>query len=297
MKIYSDFEKIEYAVPCIALGNFDGMHLGHLEVLSAAKEHGESFGALLFDVHSAEMLGGGVKVITSLDEKLSVLSEIGADFAVIVSFDESFKNKSCREFAEYLAKIGVKAVSVGYDYRCGKGASADCNELKLELEKLGLELIISSPVEVDGIVVKSSRIRGLISCGDISAANRLLTRAYSVFGKVTTGKQNGRLMGFPTANIEVPANRLLPKDGVYYGECMIDKRYRVILNVGKNPTFNAGVRTVEAHIIGFSGDLYGEELRIELFERIRDCKRFNSPEELAKQLESDREYALNREQR
>ncbi len=293
MKIYSSSEKIEYSSPCIALGNFDGLHLGHQKVINAAKEYGDSFGVLLFDIHSEEILGNRVKIITNLDEKLNILERLGMDFAVIVNFDDDFKNKSCEEFAGFIKGLGVKSVSVGYDYRCAKGAAAGCDELGTALAKLGIDLIVSEPVKEGGILVKSSKIRELLEEGNISLANRLLTRAFSITGIVSEGKQNGRLMGFPTANLSIDENRVLPKDGVYVGECVIDKAYRVILNIGNNPTFNADNRTVEAHIIGFDGDIYGSILSIDIWERLRDCKRFSSPDELAKQLKADRAYAIS----
>ncbi len=288
MKIYRQNEKIEYTNPCIALGNFDGLHMGHLKVIDNARRIGDSFGVCLFDVHSSN----SVKILTSLEDKLSILEDIGADFAVIVEFNEAFRNKSLTEFAEFIKNIGAKFVSVGYDYRCAKCASADSIDLKNELGKLGIGVIISEPVEKDGLAVKSTLIRELIEEGNITKANKLLTRPFSICGKVTKGKQNGRLIGFPTANIEPESGRIIPNDGVYVGECVIDKAYPVILNIGKNPTFDASKRTIEAHIIDFSGDIYGCNLSLKLFERIRDCIRFNSVDELAKQLEKDRQYAL-----
>ncbi len=293
MKIYKPNEKIEYPNPSIALGNFDGLHLGHIKVIENAKTSGDSFGALLFNTHSDST----VKEITTFEEKLEILEKIGVDFVAMVEFDENFKSKTCREFCMYLDELGVKAVSVGYDYRCGKGASADCFELKKELFELGIKTVILPPVEKDAEIVKSTMIRKLILNGDIKNANRLLFREFSLSGKVIKGKQNGRLLGFPTANIEIAKNKLLPADGVYLGECTLSKKYRVILSIGKNPTFNASVRTVEAHIIDYDDDLYGENISIKLFDRIRDCKRFLSLDELSKQLKMDREYAIGFKER
>ncbi len=290
MKIYHYGEKIEYPLPAVALGNFDGMHLGHLRVIETAKEKGESFGALLFDRHSAP----NIKVITTLEEKIEILKELGADFAYVVSFNDDFRNMSCAEFCDFLFSIGVKTVSVGYDYRCGKGATADSTELTKELGLRGIETIVSEPVLVDNKAVKSSKIRELIADGDIESANNLMTRPYKISGAVSDGLKNGRKLGFPTANIEVGYEILLPKDGVYCCECQIEgKRYPVVLNIGKNPTFDAKKRTVEAHIIDFDDDIYGKRLDIDFYKRIRGEVKFDSMEELSHQINLDRQFVIS----
>lgn len=290
MKTYFSGEKIEYQSPAIALGNFDGMHMGHIKVIEAAKNRGGSFGALLFKTHTSSD-----KVITPLSEKLRILEALGADFAYVVSFDEEFKNKSCAEFVVFLSSIGVKYVSVGYDYRCGKDAAADCTELAAELDKYGIDAMIADPVEVLGEPVKSSRIREYIQAGDITSANRLMTRPYRICGRVVEGLQNGRKLGFPTANIEIPKEQLLPKDGVYCCESIMGgKRYDAVMNIGKNPTFFASRRTVEVHIIDYDRDIYGESLCVDVSERIRGDMRFDSLEELSQRIELDKEYVISR---
>ncbi|MBQ8636709.1 MAG: bifunctional riboflavin kinase/FAD synthetase [Clostridia bacterium] len=289
MKIYYSNEKIEYPFPAIALGNFDGIHLGHLEVINNAKRVGKSYGVLLFKHHSSE----GIKVITPLEEKLRILSSIGVDFAYVVNFND-LKNMSCSEFCEYLNGIGIKYVSVGYDYRCGKGASADAEELKTELFKLGIEIVIAEPVYFGTDAVKSSIIRNLVSTGDIETANELMTRPMRISGFVVKGLQNGRKLGFPTANIEISNEQLLPKDGVYCSRCRyLDKVSAAVLNVGKNPTFDAKNRTVEVHILDYDGQLYGEKIDIDIYKRIRDEIKFESMEELSGQIRLDREYVIS----
>ena len=290
MKIYYSNEKIEYPFPAIALGNFDGIHLGHLEVIENARKSGESFGVLLFKTHSQS----GISVITSLDEKLRILSSIGVDFAYVVDFDDSFRNMSCCEFCKYLNSIGVTAVSVGYDYRCGKGASADAQELKCELAKCGIETVITAPVYVNNTAVKSSSIRELIKAGDVEGANNLMTRPVRISGTVVKGLQNGRKLGFPTANIEICDEQLLPKDGVYCCVCRyLDKASAAVLNIGKNPTFEAKNRTVEVHIPDFDGALYGEKIEVDIYKRIRGEIKFESMDELSKQIMLDREYVIS----
>lgn len=287
MRVYHRCEKIEYPFPAIALGNFDGFHLGHKEVMYNAKKNGKSFGALLFRKHTAL----NVKSILTLDDKLSILSDLGADFAYIVDFDEKFKNMTCGEFCSFLFKIGVKTVSVGYDYRCGRGAAADAAELTAELKGYDIATVVTPPVLKNSMPVKSSYIRELITDGRVDAANELMTRPFKISGKVVRGFQNGRLLGYPTANIEVDDGQLLPKDGVYCCECRFaDKTYGTVLNIGKNPTFNADKRTVEAHILGYGGELYGDEITVNFYRRIRDEKKFTDTDALSAQIQKDVDY-------
>lgn len=295
MKIYSHGQKIEEPLPSIALGNFDGMHKGHIEVINAAKGCGKSFGALLFRAHSSEVLGDKVKIITPLEKKIEMLEKLGADFVYLVDFNEEFMNMSCAQFAGYINNIGAEFVSVGYDFRCGKGAKADADELRAELSEYGIKLIVSKPVTRNGEAIKSTLIRNLLSEGKVSEANEMLFAGYSMRGRVVRGFRNGHLLGFPTANIEVPSRALILKDGVYCGKCVIDGiTYPSMVNIGKNPTFDAEKRTVEVHIINFSGDLYDEFLEIEFVDYLRPDKRFDSLDELIVQLGKDREEALSR---
>lgn len=295
MKIYYSDDKIESTLPAVALGNFDGMHIGHTAIFENAKKCGESFGALLFETHTSAMTGTGVEVITTLDEKLEILSGLGADFAYIVSFDRAFMNMDCSEFAAFLAKTGAKTVSVGYDYRCGRGAAYDVTDLEDGLSVYGIKMVVAPPVRYNGEPVKSSRIREHLKNGDITGANLLMSKPYSISGIVVDGLKNGRRMGFPTANIECDTSKLLPKDGVYCGGCTVDGTdFPAVINIGKNPTFSAKNRTVEVHIISYDGDLYGRRLAVQLTERIRGDMRFESIDALSEQISRDREYAVER---
>lgn len=290
MKIYYSKDKIEYQFPAIALGNFDGVHLGHQRVIENAKNNGKSFGVLLFRQHSEK----NIKVITSFEEKIRILTDIGVDFIYVVDFDDNFKNMSLQEFAEFLYNIGIEVVSVGYDYRCAKGASADVYDLSAELNKYNIKTVISDEVIKDDVVVKSTYIRDLIKCGEVDKANIFMTRPLRLSGEVTEGLKNGRKLGFPTANIDVGNIQLLPGDGVYCAISYIgDDTYPAMVNIGKNPTFDADKRTVEAHIIGYDGVLYGENVKIDIYERIRGEIKFNSMDELSKQIKHDREYLIS----
>lgn len=297
MRIYFNGQKIEEPSPAIALGNFDGMHKGHIEVINAAKESGLSFGALLFSSHSSNILGKKIKIITPLYKKIKILEELGADFVYLIDFDENFMNMNASEFAEYIHSIGAKAVSVGYDYRCCKGGKTDASAIGRELSSYGIDIKVSEPVTENGQPIKSTLLRELLADGRISDANAMMSNIYSLRGKVVRGFQNGHLLGFPTANIEVSADELVLKDGVYYCKSIIaGKGYPSMANIGKNPTFDAEKRTVEVHIIDYDGDLYDDYLDVEFYDYIRADKRFESIDDLIVQLNKDREDVLKRQE-
>ena len=292
MKIYFSHDKIEYPYPALALGNFDGLHQGHLKIIESARKNGKSCGVLLFENHTSEITGKPVKVITPLYEKLDILSKLDVDFVYLVNFDRNFMNLSCEEFAKYIMETGAACVCTGYDYRFGKNAAGDTMSLKTLLGNYGIKTAVEEAVLADGVPVKSSLIRQLIADGKILEANRLMTRPFRISSIVVSGFQNGRKMGFPTANLECAPDMLLPSDGVYYGQCRIDEEdYRAVINVGRNPTFNAKKRTIEAHIIDYDEDLYGLRLSVDFYEKIRSEMHFASMAELKKQIAKDKEYA------
>lgn len=276
MEFYEFYGKSDGTTIC--LGDFDGLHKGHRKVLAEAAQNGD-WGALLF-THNSK----GEKELLTLSEKLILLKEAGAKYAFAADFEGELKDKSPEEFVEILKKTGVSAVAVGYDYRFGKGASGDAGLLKELCAKRGIRVTVADAVTENGEPVKSARIRELIKNGDIKEANRLMESPYMISGKVVRGCGNGRLLGFPTANIAFPEYKLLPQDGVYKGKV---KGRGAVINVGKNPTFDAVKRTVEVHIPSESGDLYGENITVEFTGRIRGEIKFNSKDELISQIRKD----------
>ncbi len=276
MEFYEFYGKSDGTTVC--LGDFDGIHKGHRRVLAEAAKNGE-WGTLLF-THNSK----GEKEILTLSEKLVLLKKLGAKYAIVADFEEELKDKSPEDFAEILKKTGISAAAVGYDYRFGRGASGDAKLLKELCEKKGIKVIVADAVIENGEPVKSAKIRELIKSGDIKEANRLMESPYIISGKVVKGRGNGRTMGFPTANIAFSEYKLLPKDGVYKGK--VNGRDAVI-NVGKNPTFDAEKRTVEVHIPGERDDLYGEEITAEFTDRIRGEIKFKSKEELISRIKRD----------
>ena len=295
LKIYRYGEKIEYLNPSLALGNFDGMHLGHIEVINKAKEIGDFWGVLLFDTENSPLSRHNADILTDIDEKIEILYNLGLDFVYIVPFVESFMNMSGEEFAEFLSQIGAKHIIVGYDYRCSKGASLDADGLSELLKNFDITCDVVKPYMIDESVVKSTAVRELLKAGDIKKANRMLLFPYSISGNITHGLKNGRDMGFPTANIKSNKNVLLP-DGVYLARVYVnDGVYKSVVNIGKNPTFDAKTRTIEAHIIDYNSDIYGENIKVEFLEKIRGEIKFSSVEDLISQISKDVAYALSKD--
>ncbi len=269
----------DFSGSAICLGDFDGVHLGHSALFDVAKKYGK-WGVLLFDRNTK-----GSTLLTTQAEKIERISKMGADFAVIVEFSEKFSHKSPEGFVCFLKNIlNVDVLVAGYDYRFGYKAAGDKDKLIHLSEKYGLGIKIVDRVTVDGETVKSTKIRELIKNGNIVLANKLLGYNYFVSGIVEKGLNNGTKMGFPTANIVCFSDKLLPADGVYAGKCL---GYDAVINIGKNPTFDAKKRTVEAHLIDYFGDLYEKDITVEITEKIRDDIKFQRIENLIEQIKND----------
>lgn len=264
----------------ICLGGFDGIHKGHKELFDTAKSYGK-WGVLLFDRNIK-----GNENLTTQREKMKLIKEYGADFVVIAEFSEKFSKRTPEEFVFFLENIlKVSHIVCGYDYRFGYKATGDAKTLEKLSKKA--DVTILEPVMQNAEPIKSTNIRSLIKSGDIISANELLGYNYTVSGIVEKGLGNGRKMGFPTANISYPDEKLLPQDGVYYGRMF---GMSAVINVGKNPTFEAKKRTVEVHIPDFSKDIYGEFAEVEFLEKIRDDIKFDSIEKLIMQINKDIDY-------
>ena len=281
----------------LALGNFDGLHLAHIKLLNDclkyARVHNLSGGVLIFAKHSEKVIKNrDIKLLTTLDEKLEILKNTDIDFVYIQEFDEDFMRMSCEEFVAFLKnELNCSAVFAGFDYTFGYMAKGDAKLLEELANRNGIYTQILEETQISGKTVSSTMIRNLIRNGDVKTAKQYLQRCYEVCGRVVEGKQNGRKLGFPTANVEYDKQKLLPKDGVYYGYAKIrDIKYKCVINVGTNPTFSADFCTVEAYIKEFSEILYGEYIKILFEDKIRDEIRFSSPEELREQIKRDIKY-------
>jgi riboflavin kinase/FMN adenylyltransferase len=264
----------------VAVGEFDGVHLGHREVIRGSDT------VLTFDPHPLAVIRpeAAPKLLTTLDVKADLVAELGVSELVVIPFDERFASQTPQEFIDdvLLGRLQATRVSVGENFRFGHRAAGDPGVL---LAHESFETRVVALVEVDGEVVSSSHIRALISAGDVEAAARMLGRPFQVRGEVVKGEQRGRTLGFPTANI-VPDNTLVyPGHGIYFtradGDC-------AAVNVGVRPTFGTGRGVlIEAYILDRDLDLYGRVLRIDFLMRLRGERRFDSVEALVEQMHTD----------
>ena len=264
-----------------ALGTFDGVHLGHRDVIEAARKAGPEPTVVTFDPHPRTALGNRVELLTSLERRLELLEELGVEAALVVDFTLELARLEPEQFAEeVLRPIGAQTVVAGEDFRFGRGRTGD---LAL-LARLGFEAV---PVPIlDG--VSSTRIRELVGDGDVKGAARLLGRPVEVEGTVVTGDERGGTLGFPTANLDVRPELLVPANGIYAGAA---RGLRAAVSIGTNPHYGGRERRVEAHILDFSGDLYGQRLLVQLWERLRDEAAFDSEDDLIAQIAEDVEAA------
>jgi riboflavin kinase/FMN adenylyltransferase len=301
MKIYNDineFQEIKNAV--VTIGLFDGVHLGHVKILDRLKkiaqnEQGETL-AITFNPHPRLVLNkenAQIKLLNSLSEKIKLLEKAGLDHLLIIPFTEKFAELSPDEFIGkiLIEKIHPSHVVVGYNHTFGKNAGGDFIDLRnFAIEKkFKVEEVAAQKLGKSGI--SSSKIRLLLEKGEIEEANAMLGYPYFISGKVVRGQQLGKLLGFPTANIEPEdKNKLIPAKGVY--ACRVErlgKIYKGMANIGNRPTVNGSSLTIEANIFDFDDDIYYETISIHLIARIRDEKKFGSLDLLKKQLSEDRE--------
>jgi riboflavin kinase/FMN adenylyltransferase len=261
----------------LAVGTFDGVHKGHLRVIETARNAGLRTGVVTFDPHPRAVLGGDVELLATLQRRLELFEEAGLEDVLVLRFDEQLASLSATEFAERMLRgIGAETVAVGETFRFGHGREGD---LAL-LERLGFDVRRVPLVEN----VSSSRIRQLVHAGDTEHAATLLGRPPEVEGIVVRGDGRGRELGFPTANLDVPEGLLVPPDGVYAGWT---RDRRAAISIGTNPHFDGVERRVEAHLLDFDGDLYGDRLVVELWSPIREQRRFDSLGELVAAIDAD----------
>lgn len=298
MDILNENATVPYSGTAVALGDFDGLHIAHTAIIKNgieyARQNGLKSGVLLFNENTKSVLeGADIKLITPNGEKIRLIDEMGADFVYIVNFDREFMKKTPEEFIEFLVNdLKIKAVFAGFDYKFGKNASGDALTLKKLGEDNGFFVGILPEMKVDDKTLSSSHIRQLIEDGNVSEASKYLGRDFSVSGTVEKGFQNGRKLGFPTANVSYDDTMLLPQNGVYAGYTFVDgKKYKSVINIGNNPTFGAKKVTIESHIIDFDGDIYGECIRVSFKERLRGDIKFNGIDELKERIAQDTKTA------
>ena len=284
---------------CATIGFFDGVHRGHQFMIDSlttmAHAQGRQSLVITFDRHPRQVVHADYvpQLITTTDEKLQLLHATAADRIEVLHFDTQMAQLSAYEFMRHVLheKYGVAMLLTGYDNRFGHNRAEGFADYVRYGEEMGMEVLQNTPIDIDGLRVSSSLIRRLIVEGNITEANNCLGHPYSITGSVAHGFQEGRRIGFPTANI-VPesAEKLVPGNGVYATRVSVEggEWMPAMLNIGTNPTFQRQQTTIEAHIIGFEGDIYGRKVRVEFGRKLRDEQRFESIEALQKQLEADK---------
>jgi riboflavin kinase/FMN adenylyltransferase len=281
---------------CVAIGVFDGVHLGHQQIIrqtvSDARGHDTVALVVTFDKHPNTIVAPDrvPPQIFSRSQKLRAIESLGADALLEIHFDKNFSEKSGEVFIRELARdLGkIHSVCVGADFVFGYKRSGNVELLKKLGDELHFQVHGLAAVSLDGQVVSSTRIREMIRAGNFDAASQMLGRPYAICGRVVAGDRIGQQLGFPTANLDA-TNLILPPNGVYAASTKLKEQfYRVALNIGTRPTVTAQPQLrVEAHLLDFSGDLYGGELELELDLKLRDEMRFGSAAELREQIARD----------
>jgi len=296
MEIIRDLEALaRHPYPVTAIGNFDGVHLGHRAILKTAIDRARAAGgtafALTFDPLPAKLLAPdrAPQLILAPDDKLELLQLSGIDGVIVLNFTLELSLLAPRDFVrDYLrGKIGVREVVVGHSVSFGHNRAGNA-AMMVELgREFGFDVDVVGPVKIGGIEVSSTKVRELIGTGDLRAAARLLGRYHFLSGQVVRGRERGRTIGYPTANL-ASETECIPPDGVYAARVILsDGAYPSIANIGMRPTFSESARSIEAHIFDFTRDIYGTRIKLELIERIRPERKFDNADALKAQIALD----------
>jgi len=283
------------AYPVIAIGNFDGVHVGHQilfrKTAELAKANRGTAIAFTFEPHPLKVLAPDKlpPLLTTFRKKMELIEECGIELVICADFTRQFSDQHPRDFAHdiLVKRIGVKEVVVGFDYAFGRGREGTVRYLKQMGEEYGFRAHIVDPVELNGHLVSSSYVRELIEDGAVGAAGEFLGRHYSIPGPVIEGYKTGQAIGFPTANLDTSRVQI-PGTGVYAVRIRRqEKTYNGVVNVGFNPTFDRDTLSVEAHIFDFDEKIYGQEIEVIFIRRIRSEIKFNSADQLVEQIQKD----------
>ncbi len=304
MKIYSsisDFKSQNKTI--VTIGTFDGVHVGHKlivkKLLQAAQDTNFETVILSFFPHPRMVLNSdsGVKLLNTLQEKSSLLSNLGLQHLIIHPFDQAFSNLTSEQFVEEILvkQLKVHKIIIGYDHKFGKNRSADINDLIVFGNKYKFEVEQISAHEIEKVSVSSSKIRKALLCGDIIMANKYLGYEYFLTGTVVKGKQLGRTIGFPTANYTISDNyKLIPKTGVYIVKSFLNNKWIFgMMNIGFKPTFEENLLSIEVHYLNFDADLYEQQIEVFFLQFVRDEQKFDGLESLKHQLQVDKSTSLN----
>ena len=286
----------------VTIGNFDGLHRGHQVLIKKATEYAKkknvSSIVFTFKNHPVNYFKpNSVKNIITNSEKIEILKSMNVDYVINIPFDEYMTKISGHDFVKeiLLDTLGAKKVIVGHDFTFARNKEGNIRLLKDLSEKYGFELEVVNPIKIDDIRISSTHIRNLISSGDVESVYKYLGRNYTLSGEVVHARKIGRTIGFPTANIRIDENMVIPKVGIYATKVYIDNKiYYGATNIGYNPTVNGTNLSIETNILEFDDDIYGKNITIEFLQRIRDEKKFNGIEELKNQLQKDTKYVYEK---
>ncbi len=299
MEVVKGFEKYQSfpSDSILAIGNFDGIHLGHQKILQLLEEKAKKYAlpslVLTFSPHPEKILGGKiVKMIQTLDQRVREIEKFGIEVLLVVPFDKKFSSLSGQDFIQKIMINTLKAreVIVGENFRFGKNREGDISLLRQSAARYNFRVHSIPPVVKDNLIVSSSLIRSSLQEGKIEIANNLLGRLYEIEGSVIKGKSRGKALGFPTANIETE-NEIIPP-GVFISTALIDsKKFPSLTNVGNRPTFPHEETIIESFIMNLNKNLYGEKIRVNFIKKIRDEIKFKTPDDLSHQIKKDLEKA------
>jgi riboflavin kinase/FMN adenylyltransferase len=287
----------------LTLGTFDGVHIGHQSILNKLK-NATADGlyeavVLTFFPHPRMVLNQdiNIKLLNTIDEKAVLLDNFGIDALIIHPFDADFSKLTAEDFVENILvkQLNIQKIIIGYDHKFGINRSANIDDLINFGKKYNFEVEQISAKEIDAISVSSTKIRKALLDGNVKTANEYLGLPYSFTGKVVEGKKNGRVIGYPTANIQIKENyKLIPKNGVYTVSSKIGSTlFYGMMNIGTNPTIGDNEQTIEVHFFNFNADIYEKNLTVSVLEFIRTEKKFESLVELQRQLDKDRKFSLD----
>lgn len=304
MKVFNSISSyVSQKQSIVTIGTFDGVHIGHQEIIEkiiedAKKSDCESL-ILTFFPHPRMVLAheSGVKLLNTINEKIELLQKIELSDLIIHPFDETFSQLSAEEFVAKILveKLKIKKIILGHDHRFGKNRSASIDDLIIFGKKYNFEVEQISAQKIDQVAISSTKIRTALLEGNITLANQYLGYQYFFSGKVVKGKQLGRTIGFPTANIQIDEEyKLIPKNGVYIVKSIIsDKTYFGMMNIGTRPTVDGKNLTIEVYFFDFEKDIYDTSITVSILDRIRDEKKFDSFDDLKKQIEKDKETSIS----
>ncbi len=284
----------KYDLPvCLALGFFDCVHKGHSALIESTKTLAKEYEAracvMTFSDNPYPFLSKGEKLIFTFDERLKLFERAGVEIVFAVPFTKELMQTSKNDFLEFIvSRLNVKGIVCGYDYKFGKGAEGDTEYLSRFCSARAIACKVVPPVLHNGERVSSTLIKSKLREGDAETAAKLLGHGYFIEGEVCHGRGVGRMFDFPTANLDYGSDKLLPKDGVYATVSVVNGiEYKSVTNIGNKPTFGEYDVTVETMLSEFCGDLYGKRMRVEFVRRLRDIKKFATPQELKKQIYLD----------